>query len=134
VLAHHHHRGISYTANRGSPACGDNTQQTDPGGFVAMPRTTSSGATFNIRIYGKLCRDNRHRCAQFRPGGAIGDIGGSFVNCAHANIWGYTATFAPAANCGPPEWPTNQLRDAYNGGDMRYLPYVRWCDFAVKVN
>jgi len=92
-----------------------------------MPRTTAtdSPTTFNIRIYGKLCRDSGHRCAQFQPGGAIGDIGGGFVNCAHANRFGYMA------NCSPPEWPTNQLRDAYNGGDMRFPPYARWCDFTV---
>jgi len=139
---------ISFTANRGYPPCpgegSEPTRQTDPHTFeeqngrqvptsdlTRMPRTTASGATFNIRIYGKLCRDNGHNCAQFRPGGATGMIGSTF-RCVHANRFGYTATFAPASNCGPPEWPTSQLRDAYNNGDSRFPPYARWCDFTVE--
>ncbi len=83
--------GISYTANRGAPPCGDNTQQTDPGGFTVMPRTTGvpDGSTFN--------------------------------------------TFAPGPNCAPPEWPTKPNKDAYMGGDERFPPYARWCDFTVTV-
>jgi len=126
--------GISHTANRGYPACGDNTQQTDPGGFVAMPRTTGSGATFRIRIWGKVCEDRLGGtgCRLFRNGGI--DSAGSGLTCLRAHRFGYAATFAPGPNCGPPEWPTGQMRTAYMNGDTRYPPYARWCDFTVTAN
>jgi len=126
----------TYTANRGAPPCGDNTQQTAPDGFEVMPRTTGvpEGTTFNIRIYGKLCTDQTEQhCRKFLPGGGTEGIRSSF-SCIRANLHGYTATFAPAAHCGPPEWPTAQNKEAYNNGDPRYLPYARWCEFTVTAN
>jgi len=125
----------TYTANEGAPPCGDNTQQTDPGGFNVMPRTTGvpDGTTLNIRIYGKLCTDQQFQnCRKFLPGGGTEGIASSF-SCTRANLHGYTATFAPAAHCGPAEWPTNQNRDAYMNGDESFPPYARWCDFTLTV-
>jgi len=123
----------TYTANRGYPPCGDNTQQTDPGGFVRVPRTPATG-TFNIRIYGKVCEDRPGgaSCVMFRKDGVDEHSGG--LTCIRAHRFGYTATFAPGGNCGPPEWPTGQMRTAWNNGDTRYPPYARWCDFTVKAN
>jgi len=126
----------TYTANSGYPPCGDNTQQTDPGGFTVMPRTTGvpDGTTFNIRIYGKLCTDQtRQHCRKFLPGGGTEGVGASF-SCIRAHLHGYTATFAPGPNCSPPEWPTKPNKDAYMGGDERFPPYARWCDFTVTAN
>jgi len=126
----------TYTANRGAPPCGDNTQQTDPGGFTVMPRTTGvpDGTTFNIRVYGKLCseQDKTHHCLKFLPSGSTEGVGASF-SCIRAHLHGYTATFAPGPNCGPPEWPTDQNRKAWMDGDKRFPPYARWCDFTVTV-
>jgi len=133
----------TYTANRGYPPCGDNTQQSDPhrfenqngrqvltGDLTRIPRTKATG-TFRIRIYGKVCEDRPGGapCALFREGG-IDDHGGG-PSCARAHRFGYTATSAPGPDCGPPEWPTGQMRTAYENGDMRYPPYARWCDFTV---
>jgi len=123
----------TYTANKGAPPCGDNTQQTDPGGFQVMPRTTGvpDGTTFNIRVYGKLCTDQQSQnCRKFLPGGGTEGVGSDFI-CNRANRHGYTATFAPGPNCGPPEWPTQQNKDANN--NMKYPPYARWCEFTVTV-
>jgi len=127
----------TYTANKGAPPCGDNTQQTDPGGFTVMPRTTGvpDGTTFNIRVYGKLCSEQGqsiHHCRKFLPSGGTEGVGASF-SCLRAHLHGYTATFAPGPNCSEPEWPTQQNKDAYMAGDERYLPYARWCDFTVTV-
>jgi len=125
----------TFTANKGAPPCGDNTQQTAPDGFKVMPRTTGvpGGTTFNIRIYGKLCTDqNFQNCRKFLPGGGTENIRAGF-DCRRANLHGYTATFAPGPNCSEPEWPTKQNKDAYMAGDDRYLPYARWCDFTVTV-
>jgi len=108
---------------------------TDPGGFTVMPRTTGvpDGSTFNIRIYGKLCTDQtRQHCRKFRPDGSTEGVGASF-SCIRAHLHGYTATFAPGPNCAPPEWPTKPNKDAYMGGDERFPPYARWCDFTVTV-
>jgi len=103
--------GISYTANRGYPPCSGGgqdatSQQTAPSDFVAMPRTTGSGSTFRIRIWGKVCEDNPGGtgCHLFRKGG--GDNAGVGLSCVRAHRFGYAATFAPGANCGPPERPT----------------------------
>jgi len=138
---------VTHTANPGAPPCGDNTQQTDPHTFAGAmriltnaltptPRATGvpQGTTFNIRIYGKLCTDqqNFQNCRKFLPGGGTEGIRSSF-SCVRANLHGYTATFAPGPNCGPPEWPTDQNRDAWNNGDKRFPPYARWCDFTVTV-
>jgi len=125
----------TYTANSGYPPCGDNTQQTDPGGFTPMPRNTGvrPGTTFSIRIWGKLCTDqSSQNCRKFLPGGGTEGVGSNF-SCTRANLHGYTATFAPGPNCGPPEWPTDQNRDKWGEGDKRFPPYARWCDFTVKV-
>ena len=133
----------TFTANRGYPPCTEDTtpltgeytgdtprQQTDPGGFVARPRTTVSNSTFKIRIYGKVCRDQSiGQCVLFRRGNM--DVSGGGISCVQAQRYGYFATFSPAANCGPPQWPTIAMRDAYNNGDTRFPPYAEWCDFTV---
>ncbi len=138
--------GKTFTANAGYPPCAGETtpltgeytgntpaQQADPGGFVERDRTTGSGSTFKIRIYGKVCnRSGNQDCMLFGPGGV--DAAGAGLSCGRVHRWGYNATFAPAANCGPPKWPTGQLRDAYNRGDMRFRPYAEYCDFEVKAN
>jgi len=143
--------GISYTANRGAPPCtglggGDEmalenvpdpnpNQQTPPNGFVAMPRTTGSGTTFRIRIWGKVCEDRPGGtgCRLFRSNNGIDSDGGG-LTCVRAHRFGYTATFAPGPDCGPPEWPTGQMKTAYMNGDMRYPPYARWCEFTVTAD
>ncbi len=140
--------GISYTANRGYPPCtgiggGDEVaaenvpdpnpnQQVDPGGFTAMPRTTASGATLKIRVYGKLCiRGNQlQNCTQFETGNRRRPVGIG-VTCSDVHRRGYTATFVPGPNCGPPKWPSAQLKKAYNNGDSRFQPYSEWYDFTV---
>jgi len=123
----------TYTANKGAPPCGDNIQQTDPGGFQVMPRKTGvpDGTTFNIRVYGKLCTDKQaQNCLKFLPGGGTEGVGSSFT-CVRANLHGYTATFAPGPNCAQPEWPTQQNKAAND--TTKYPPYARWCDFTVTV-
>jgi len=141
--------GISYTANRGYPPCtgiggGDEVarenvpdpnpnQQTDPGGFVAMPRTTGSGTTFKIRVYGKLCirGDQLQNCIQFETGNRRRTVGIG-ITCSDVHRRGYTATFAPGPNCGPPTWPTAALNRVYMHGGTRYAPYAGWCDCTVR--
>jgi len=132
--------GISYTANRGYPPCSGGgqdatSQQTAPSDFVAMPRTTGSGSTFRIRIWGKVCEDRPGGtgCRLFRSNNGIDSDGGG-LTCVRAHRFGYTATFAPGPDCGPPEWPTGQMKTAYMNGDMRYPPYARWCEFTVTAD
>jgi len=113
----------------------DGYQVLDPSTVTPTPRATGvpTGTTLTIRIYGKLCTDQQSQhCRKFLPGGGTEGVGSNF-SCTRANRHGYTATFAPGPNCGPPEWPTDQNRDAWNNGDDRFPPYARWCDFTVTV-
>jgi len=53
------------------------------------------------------------------------------ISCNDAHRRGYTATFVPGPNCGPPTWPSQALETVYNNGDSRFPPYAEWCDFTV---
>jgi len=120
----------TFTANRGYPPCTVNGRPIGTTKSGPQPHT----GTFNIRVYGKLCirSSSLQHCFQFRQSDSRNiNIG---INCSDVHRQGYTATFVPGPNCGPPTWPTTQLRDAYMNGDSRYEPYAEWCDFTVTAN
>ncbi len=130
-------RGLSYTANRGSPPCtgplqDPNKPEDGPpqqGANNVVPETyTPFRGMFTARVYGKVCLNGTvggaPRCSQFGPGGTR-VMAGQWLS--HINQNGYRATFAPGKNCGPARWPTPEMRS------RGHPAYAEWCDFTVEV-
>ncbi len=113
-------RGRTYTANRGAPQCPPNPQQGMDNVPTGTPQTATG--TFTVRIWGKIGLAGFSNTHSLQAGDAL-----SHETAANWNEYGYHATFMPGPNCGPPRWPTPELRAA------GLPPYAEWCDFTVVV-
>ncbi len=103
----------SYTANRGFPPCNDMNN-------VPAARIDHTGM-FTVRIWGKLCFSGSGLCQPAREPVPAADM-------SYINTGGYFATFKGGGkNCGPPIWPTPELRATGTP------PYAAYCDFTFDI-